>query len=418
MAAPPALPLSPEERRQLAVLFVVVLSVYFATFTGITSSNDGSHYALVRALVERRSFEISPYLELAENQDYASGPNGRYTDRPPGTALWTAPFYAVANFLPAPSVELPSKHDRGNPRLLGVALAAALASSGAVALFWLLLRRHFGASLFASGIAAVALAFGTTTWKYGSVLYSHGLSALCVLASLWLALRLARDWRRNEAVALGLALGAGVLVEYTNLLFVAIVLVYLLARGRAPLQLCWVVAGGVLPAGFLAYYDWVNFGSPLLLSTFQVDVERWPNAAGMASTFATPLAEGLVGMLWWGRDNQGLFLLSPVAILGLLGVPAFVRARRGEAVLVLGTFVVFLLLFSKSTFFNPLTNDGRYLVPFLALWLVPAAFWVDRALCACRSENTRLAATLVLGGLLFLSIRNAFMHSPSRGTTT
>jgi hypothetical protein len=207
----------------LLALFAAVATLYFATFSGVTASNDGSHYALVRALVSRRSFEISPFLSFTEEQDFATGPGGRYSDRPPGTALWAAPFYAVARLPPGPLVELPSKHDRGNGRLLGIGVATALAGAGAVALFWLLLRRRFGRSLFASGLAALALALGTATWKYGSVLYSHSLSALLVLTGLYLAL--ARGPRPPaRAALLGLVLGASVVVEYSNALYVAIVL--------------------------------------------------------------------------------------------------------------------------------------------------------------------------------------------------
>lgn len=404
----------PQEWRHLITLFAVVASVYFATFTGVTASNDGSHYALVRALVERRSVEISPYLAFAENQDYAVGPSGRYSDRPPGTALWTAPFYALAGFLPAPTVDLPSNHDRGNPRLLAIGAACAIAAAGAVVVFWLLLR-ELGLGLFARGLATIALAFGTATWKYGSSLYSHGLSALCVLLGLLLALRVVRRPRIAEAAALGFVLASSVTVEYTNLLLGVAVVTYataLLTRsGRLERRTAAAFAIGALPpAAFLAYYNWSSFGAPWRLSTFQVDVERWPNAANAATMFATPLSEGLVGMLWWGRDNQGLFLLSPIAALSLLGVRRLFRARPREATLILGLFFGYLLLFSTSSNFNPLTNDGRYLVPFLALWLVPLAYWTEEVSGPGPSDGARLLASLLLFGLLFLSVRNAFMH--------
>jgi hypothetical protein len=403
------------DRRHLLALFAVVATIYFATFGGVTASNDGSHYALVRALVARRPFEISPYLAFTENQDFATGPGGRYSDRPPGTAIWAAPFYAVARLLPAPLVELPSKHDRGNPRVLGVGAATAVAGAGAVALFWLLLRRRFGRSLFASGLAAVALALGTATWKYGSVLYSHSLSALLVLVSLYLALR-PGPRRAPAGLLLGLALGASVIVEYSNALLVALVALYLAASSRAtPARelvgpALGLLVGLAVPLAFLGLYDQVNFGCPWCVSTFQVDLARWPNAAGMPSAFATPLAEGLAGMLWWGGNNQGLFLLSPVAWLALLGIGPMLRGRPLEAALVLAVFVAFLLLFAKSTNFNPLTNDGRYLTPFLALWLVPLAFWVDEFYLRLTSDGARLVASLLLFGLLFLSIRNQLMH--------
>src|SRR3990172_674971 len=97
--------------RTAAVLFVIISSVYFATIAGITSSNDGSHYALVRALADKRRSEISEYLSFTENQDYALRGDLRFSDRPPGTALLAAPIYAASVLLPGPLAPIHSKHD-------------------------------------------------------------------------------------------------------------------------------------------------------------------------------------------------------------------------------------------------------------------------------------------------------------------
>ena len=88
-------------------LFLLTSSVYFATITGVTSSNDGSHYALVRTIVERGSFEISPYLSFTENQDYAFNGERRFSDRPPGTALLATPIYALSYLGPLPAYRRP-----------------------------------------------------------------------------------------------------------------------------------------------------------------------------------------------------------------------------------------------------------------------------------------------------------------------
>src|SRR5689334_12524311 len=96
------------DKRIAIALFIVVSSVYFATMIGVTSSNDGSHYALVRAIIDRHNFEISPYLDFTEHQDYALRGDLRFSDRPPGTALVASPLYALSTFLPAPLKQPPS----------------------------------------------------------------------------------------------------------------------------------------------------------------------------------------------------------------------------------------------------------------------------------------------------------------------
>lgn len=410
------------------LLLLLTSSVYFATITGITSSNDGSHYALVRAIVERGSFEISPYLSFTEYQDYAFNGDRRYTHNPPGTALLAAPLYALSSVSPLPTHQLPSKHDPDNPRMVYAVAAAALAASGTIALFFLTLRRQFEISLAASALASLALAFGTTMWKYGSALFSHAPAAL----TIWVALYLLLDSERKaklawpQAILLGLALGFAPLVEYTNVLFTGIALIYLALvfagpfvramaspdeRGSWIAGLTALIVGASIPLVFLMLYNALNFGGPFELSGHHVDPARWPQAMTLQTQFSTPVTVGLPAMLFYDGNNQGLFLLSPIALLGIMGLwPLFHHSRRRFAFL-LGTFVVFVMLLSTYWAFNPLTNDSRYLTPFLGLWFVPLAFWIDH--WYTEKSTDRLATTvlsLVLYGLLFLSIRNQLMH--------
>jgi hypothetical protein len=131
----------------------------------------------------------------------------------------------------------------------------------------------------------------------------------------------------------------------------------------------------------------------------------------MAADFATPLLEGLGGMLFWHPNgNQGLFLLAPVTLLALPGLLTFYRQSRRHFVLFMGLFIVYLLLLSTSTTFNSYTNDGRYLTTFVGLWFVPLAFWLDKYLGRASSTLSFLGLTLLVFGLLFLSIRNQLVH--------
>ena len=398
------------ERLHLLALFALVATIYFATFSGVTASNDGSHYALVRALVSQRSFEISPYLAFTENQDFATGPGGRYSDRPPGTAIWAAPFYAAARLLPPPLVEPPSKHDRGNPRLLGIGAAAALAGAGAVALFWLLLRRRFGRSPLRQRPGRARA--GASEPRPGSTArscYSHSLSALLVLLSLYLALRPGPARRApaglccsasllggaawSSSTATPLLVGAGPASAWPRRAAAAP------AARRCP-RARRLLGGLALPLSLPgASTTRLNFGCPWCVSTFQVDLERWPNAAGMPSAFATPLADGLTGMLWSGRRQPG-----PVpALAGRLAAPCpghpgrCSRRSPPEAALVLAIVRRLPAAVRQEHQLNAMTNDGRYLTPFLALWLVPLAFWVDESylrLTSARRAPGRLAAAV------------------------
>jgi hypothetical protein len=415
------------DRLVAVALFVLLSSLYFATTSGITSSNDGSHYALTRAIVEQRTFSIDAYDPYAEGNDLAKRDGRLYSDRPPGTALAASLFYAIGQRLPAPPASLPSRHNPENPTLLYVMLLPAWAGAGTVVLLYGLLRM-LGVSRFGALTACLALGVGTTHWKYSSVLFSHALSSFTVMLAVYLVIRAGRSpstpW--SLPFLLGFVLGHSVLVEYSNGVLVVAVALYLLSQVR-PFAAKPVLAkagllalGGLLPAAFLAAYNTINFGGPFTLS--YAYAINYPWAGDFGSTFNFPLGQGLRGMLIWGAGggwcdptcyNQGLLLLSPVLLLSLPGLVIYFRRARREFVLTTGLFLVYLGLFAKHRTFHGFTADGRYLVPFLGLWCVPLGYaldglrtWIERGE---RGVGPAVAYPL-LYGLLFLSVRNVFLH--------
>ena len=71
-----------------------------ARLSTITSSNDGSHYALLRTMVANRAFTLNQFDDFAEGNDIAITPDGRlFSDRPPGTAVAGIPFYWLGGLL-------------------------------------------------------------------------------------------------------------------------------------------------------------------------------------------------------------------------------------------------------------------------------------------------------------------------------
>src|SRR5574341_1147726 len=403
------------------LLFLIISSIYYATSSGITSSNDGSHYALLRAIVDEGRFRIETYAQYAEGNDLAIRDEVWYSDRPPGTALLDIPFYVAGGVLPPPIQDLPTRHDEGNPRLAYVVMLPVHMGAGTAVILYHMLR-SYDLSQFAAITATLAFALGTTIWKYSSVLYSHAPSALLTLGAVALALSSVRQGRLQPGIAalLGFMLGLGIAVEYSTAVLVGLIVIYLAAVLRTKL-ICgggWALAAALFAAGFavpiafLMYYNTMNFGGPLVTS-YQYAI-NYPWAASLGTTFDVPLSRGLPAMLWYGIDlreqeNQGLFLLTPVTLIGLAGVWAYIKRRRQEAILVLGVFLIYLLLFAKHHTFSGFTFDGRYLMPFLALWFVPIGFALD-ALDRKEESAGKAALLLIVYGLIFLSVRNMLAH--------
>lgn len=410
-------------------LFVGLSSLYYATASGITSSNDGSHYALLRTMVENRAFTLNQFDDYAEGNDIALVPmaDGRqllYSDRPPGTAVTTIPFYLLGNLLPELSATLPSRHDAENPRLAYVLMLPAMAGAAtAVILYWLL--RRLGLSIAVALTAVLFFALGTIHWKYSSVLFSHVLSGLLVIAAVYLAFHLEQ---REEASGrgyflIGLVLGWSVVVEYSNVLLVIMIGLYLvLANGRLIWQrptrtILAFLLGGLLPALFLAFYNTVNFGRPWTLS--YAYAVNYPWASSFRTTFDFPLLQGLQALLVWGEGpgscdgpclNQGIWLLSPVLLLAIPGLLPYLRRQRRAFVLTMGVFLLYLLLFATHHTFHGYTADGRYLAPFLSLLAIPMAFALAWLFDRDVNPISRSIFALLVYGLFFVSIRNILLH--------
>ena len=418
-------------------LFIIVSSIYFATATGITTSNEGSSYALVRAIADEGRFSIDSYFEYTGNNDYAVRDGVYYSDRPPGTALVTIPFYVVGDVLPARPIA--STYDSDNPRLITTMLSPALFGAATVILLYQLLL-WLNITEWSALLTSIAFAFGSTNWRYGSVLFTHGISAFFVLATVALALwvirtqlrrlgnggihfvgsdrriRLPNEMQKSHIFLLGFLAGTSVLVEYSNALFFVLVAVYvgiaLLSTIRHNIQT--VIIGGIgaaIPIGFLMFYNTVNFGGPFTTSyTF---AENYPWAASFSTTFTYSPLKGIPALLWSGSDASGaqgqvdgMFRLMPITLVGLVGIYPYIRRYSREALFTFSVFGTFLLLFSTHLTFSAGTGDGRYLMPFLSLWFIAVGFGIDTLL----KHRLKNIAMIVVAGLLCLSVYNIATH--------
>jgi hypothetical protein len=408
-----------------ALLFLLVSTVYYATVLGITSSNDGSHYALIRAISVEGRFQIETYMDYTGHNDYSSRDGRFYSDRPPGTALLAVPLYLSGNIFPRPIALLSrSVANDTNPRLVyALMLPSLIGACVTVVLYYLL--RFYRLSEFASLTTSLAFAFGTIYWKYGSQMFSHVLSGLLVLGSFALAVRSVRSKQLHwpTALLLGFTLGYSVVVEYSNAILLVVILVYVGLGLRSSLfqgerwgaGLLALGMGIAAPIAFLMWYNIINFGGPFTTSYAYLGNPAYWRLRQFSTTFAGPLENGLAGLLWYGFDaahvdNQGIFLLMPVTLIAIPGLWFYFRRHRSEAALVLILFVVYLLFFSKHIIFSDGTRDGRYLVPFLSLLFIPLGFALERLQQLETDSVLKTVAMFVIYGLLFLSIRNVVWH--------
>jgi 4-amino-4-deoxy-L-arabinose transferase-like glycosyltransferase len=407
---------------------VVLATLYFALTAagGIISTNDGSHYALTKALAADGTVRIDPYVNYGAIQPRRGTPtpddyrdvsfrDGHfYSDRPPGTAFLAVPFYWLGLLVDRISgrqdLDFPLRYVTMLPPLLGAATALATA----------LLARGLGTGWPAAVATAATGALTTLALKYATLLYSHIAAAACVTGALAALLLAERRPGRARPLALGgLLLGYGAVVEYPNLLLIAPVGLYVLwqARGAGSGAFDWrgtvaFFTAWAVPIAVLAGYNWLAFGRPWHTSyTYQYyfDWSRSP-----LTTYVTP---PLTGLRWLLAGPSGLFVVTPAFLLALWGLAILARRSPARALLLLGVVLAVLIPTAMHrTYYGGGSRDTRYLLAIVPALYAPLAVWFEAVV---RSRRPALRLTLLAGALAlctwglarsYLSLLTMFGH--------
>ncbi|CAA9590772.1 MAG: hypothetical protein AVDCRST_MAG18-5175 [uncultured Thermomicrobiales bacterium] len=376
--------LAPSLCGAIALALLTLLFFALTAADGIVSTNDGSHYALTKALAADGTVRIDRYVNYAAIQPRQGTPTPDdyrdvsfygghfYSDRPPGTAFLAVPFYwlggLVARVAGRADLDLPLRYVTILPPLLGAAAALAL----------FLLARGIGAGPAAAIATAATGALTTLLLKYATLLYSHIAGAAFVTAALAAILLAERKpgWVWSTILG-GLLLGYAGVAEYPNLPLVAPVGLYLVWRAwregvgwRGPLAFA---AGWLPPVLLLACYQWIAFGRPWRTSyTFQFyfDWSRSP-----LTTYVTPPSTGLRWLLF---GEVGLFVVTPALLLALWGLALLARRSPARAALLLGVALTILLPTAMHrTYYGGGSRDTRYLLAIVPTLYAPLALWFD-----------------------------------------
>lgn len=254
-------------------------------------------------------------------------------------------------------------------------------------------------------------AFGTVALPYSTVFYSHQLAAAFLFTAFALVFLRARGAvGRWAPLAAGFLLGLAFFTEYTVVLLIAAIGLYVLwALRKNSGDIGALCVAGVVPILGLLAYNYACFGSPI--DTGYSHDFCWSAAQGAGFAGFTYPRLGPLTDLTFG-SYRGLFYLSPFLLLAAPG--AYFMARRGyarEAALCMGSSLLFILAISAYWGWNGGQVDGpRYLVPAVPFLALPVIFFLDR-LPACPPGWLLVVGTGLwslfavwsdfLGGLLF-----------------
>ncbi len=401
----------------ILMLFMLSSTVFFASTGGLFGSNAGSHYALIRAIAEKQSFTIDEFVSYTGGIDMAKFGDKYFSDRAPGLAIITTPFYAAGRIISAvlPFTGYLRGWDPANPGAFTALLLSTICGGLSVVLLYLICRR-LDASQYSSTVAALTLAFATLVWKYATVLLSHSVSTTLALAALYMTLSL-EDIKKQKLLgcALFFTLGYLPLLEYPNMLLTIVFLTYLTLKGKIkvgeilpPIKelkkplVCLIIPLAIIPA-----YNIVNFGDPFT-TAYKYSIHH-PWVGDLSQALSTPWTVGISGLLFGnpklitpslydGKDsiNGGLLTLSPILLLSLWGIIYLYRKRRDETLLMGALFLVHLAFYCKyKAWSGGAWADTRYLLTVTPFLVIPLAAWVDDFLAKQKGMVKTLSEALM-----------------------
>ncbi|HCE43003.1 MAG TPA: hypothetical protein DET40_05610 [Lentisphaeria bacterium] len=298
------------------LITVYLLMIFFYSLnSGLTCTNDGSHFALVNSMVERGSFELEDNVRFARH-DSAISSGKYYSDRAPGFAFFLYLFnhalspvknsMQMINFDDFAFLKTDYSEDQ---RICLLQLAPAFCCTALFLVIFFLLRQ-LSYKLHVSILVAAGFCTGTIFLRYGTLLYSHIFTSLLVTLSFLLAISYARDKKIYILCTSTFLLAYAVISEYmTIFLFLPLFIFYIYKCRRNFLNIRHFTAflvSGMIPATLLMSYNYMNFGSPFSLAQFHHSTYVFYHDAG-AIFFGTDFLTNARTLLFYSPKYVTLF---------------------------------------------------------------------------------------------------------------
>lgn len=361
-------------------LFVLALSVYTFTAGGSLTTTDAVvTYDVTDNLVRHGSIAMSGNLLGMESQ---RGADGRYySPFGIGQSLYNAPFYLAGRAALATTDLRAGRSDS----LLKAAVAMGQ-TLVAAAIVWQTFRLAvvITGDLVSATLAALTLAFASVLWPYARFGFNQPLACATLLAAVSHAYFSVRSNDPTHTARAGWWLAASLMTRHEMMLAVVPIGAWLLLAGGTSSER-WRRVRSFVPGAVSGIVAWLAFNAWRFGNPLDSGLLRDPVPA-----IGSPIASGLAGLLF--SPSTSLFLYSPVALAGLVGLVAMYRRDRAGALLLLAVLVTFLVFYaSLGNWIGGRSYGSRYLLVVLPLLVVAWA-----SLLATLRGQVRTLAFLVV----------------------
>lgn len=336
------------------VLACVLLGSYAYFYQG-GGWNQNTRFDLVRAIVERGTLQIDLYADNTGDKAELGG--HVYSDKAPGASLTAVPAVAVARALfRAAGRDVYAPEAIADLSYVATVAAAALPTVFAALAVYGVVRR-LGAGDGAATVAALTCGLATPLWAYATLLYGHALAAGCLAVAFLAAIRVgngggsaASGW----ALVTGAAAGWAVVTEFPASIPSALIVAFAcwrafeLARTQRMRVVRAIAVGLAIGAVILMAYNWLAFGS-----AFHIAYSSEQGYEAMRTgIFGVNWPRPRVALSLLFGSYRGLIPLAPALVAAPFGFWILARNRN--------TRIVGLLALAIAAYYFLMTSGYAY----------------------------------------------------------
>lgn len=362
-------------------------------------SPERGRYLLILSLAEHNSFALNQELGNAAAPDVGYYKGKFYIYFPPGISLLLTPSYLLGKQV--------------NHSQLFTFLTISLFAVGSIFFLYKICRVILKLPLWASLMAPLIFAFGTTSWSYSVTISQHHVTTFLILSSFYAVWKFRNETSNKQwfyALYPWFAFGISIWVDYPNLLLMGPVMVYYFLSALTIEKKPDELVMNLRPAFFVTsiiciglivlhgYYNHVHFGGWSKVSggitgfkELQAAQKKYSDPAAVEAEIQRMQAKKSP-VRFFREDNvargfpiltvaedKGLFLFSPIMILGVFGILIALGMMNFEIGTLLALFLANLFLYSSwGDPWGGWAYGPRYLIPTMAYFSIFAALWLTK----------------------------------------
>ncbi|OGL46548.1 MAG: hypothetical protein A2161_22270 [Candidatus Schekmanbacteria bacterium RBG_13_48_7] len=343
-------------------LFLIFFFIYTLFFHPVSDDNENSRYDLIFSLVELKTINIDQFED--NTQDKALFNGHYYSDKAIGTSFLGSLIYFPLHYF-VHGFEVSRSFVQYIIRILVISIPSA-----AMVILLFRLITEFGLSQNKALVTVIFYGLGTSALPYSTVFHGHQLCGFFILVAYYIVLK---DFKISSHVSskkgfiFGILLGFACITEFDTILIVPLFIFLAVSKTRRFAWLVWFFPGFILPMFLQSAYNWMCFGSPLILAySHHVLPHRGIGFMGLVY----PSFKSLYGILF--SPFRGLFFYSPFLIFFILGVvKVFCRPIRFELLIAFFCMLFYIFLnISLVDWEGGACAGPRYLVPVIPFMII------------------------------------------------